>query len=201
MTELEAAGIGFEIDHYLPKEKFPELISQYHNLMWSCRRCNRSKSDYSPDAEDDRNGYVVLRIDECDPRDHLESDHLFLKGRTTKGQFNIELLDLNRKQLRQIRECRERLFKAAEYIAFGVQQLMSMNLDRIPPRNRVPFQKIRRYILDRKEEVSESIESLLREFAHSELLDIDPEQEERRKKAKRYLREIRAIVPERDVTP
>jgi uncharacterized protein (TIGR02646 family) len=40
ITEIEATGIGFEIDHYKPKKQFPALNTDYTNLMWSCRICN-----------------------------------------------------------------------------------------------------------------------------------------------------------------
>jgi hypothetical protein len=195
MTEIEAAGIGFEIDHYLPKERFPQLTSDYNNLMWSCERCNGCKSDYSPDAEDEENGYVVLKIDQSDPQDHLELNDLLLEAKTKTGEFNIQRLDLNRRQLLRIRELRERLSEADGYIAFGVQQLMSIRLDKISPKLRLPFLNVKGYIFDRYKVVEESRDSLLRQFARSPLLDTDPDQKERRKKAKRYLRGIKAIIP------
>ena len=36
ITEVEAQGIAFEIDHYAPHSKFPELKHDYGNLMYSC---------------------------------------------------------------------------------------------------------------------------------------------------------------------
>lgn len=35
---------GFQIDHFAPKSKFPELTNCYSNLIYSCPICNRGKS-------------------------------------------------------------------------------------------------------------------------------------------------------------
>lgn len=198
MTEIESAGIGFQIDHYCPKDAFPDLSLDYDNLMWSCQKCNRYKSNYYPDAEDLRNGFVILKIDEIDPRDHLEyeSGGIRLKSKTKTGEFNIEKLELNRQQLRRIRECRQRLSDAAEYIAFGIHYLLTLNLDRIHPKYRLLFGRIKQHLRDRNREVTSSMKLLIKEFAHSELLDNDPEKGERHKKRKQYLKEIKAIIPD-----
>jgi hypothetical protein len=197
ITEIEATGIGFEIDHYNPKDNFPQLKSDYSNLMWSCRICNRYKSDYHPDAEDLRNGYVILRIDKCDPRDHLELDHdaLLFESKTPTGEFNIQRLELNRNQLKRLREYRQRFFNATNYIAFGIHDLLSLDLDNIHPKYRLLFQKIKRYVMQREYEVTDSIKLLIRDFAHSTLLDKDPTKKERQKRRKEYLKQYKAILP------
>ena len=194
ITELEATGIGFQIDHYYPKEKHPELATAYNNLMWSCQKCNRYKSDYEPDAEDLKNGYVILRIDKCDPREHLEPDGIRLKALTKTGEFNIQRLELNRQQLRRLREYRERFYNASNYIAFGIHELISLDIDKIHPKYRLLFQKIKRHVLDREKQVANPIRLLIKEFAHSTLLDKDVEKKEHRKKRKQHLKEQKAIT-------
>ena len=37
-----------EIDHFRPRGKFPELVNNPHNLVWSCASCNRQKLDHWP---------------------------------------------------------------------------------------------------------------------------------------------------------
>lgn len=41
--------VPFQIDHFIPKKRFEgkrdELLTQYNNLMLSCPKCNRAKSD------------------------------------------------------------------------------------------------------------------------------------------------------------
>lgn len=36
---------SFHIDHFAPKKKFPDLKTNYDNLVYSCPYCNRGKSD------------------------------------------------------------------------------------------------------------------------------------------------------------
>jgi hypothetical protein len=198
ITEIEATGISFQIDHYYPIEVFPQLASNYDNLMWSCQICNRYKSNYYPDEEDLRIGYVIIRIDKCDPRGHLEADAdgVMIKAKTKTGEFNIQWLDLNRRQLRRLREYRRRLSDARNYIIFGVHELVSLELDKVAPTYRLLFQKIKRHIEDREKQVTGPIKSLIRNFAHSELLDSDPDKKERQKKRRQYLKEQKAIVHE-----
>jgi hypothetical protein len=165
--------------------------------MWACRICNRYKSDYHPDAEDSGNGYVILRVDKCDPRDHLELDHdaVLLRSKTPTGEFNIQRLELNRKQLRRLREYRERFFNASDYIAFGIHDLLSLDLDKIHPKYRLLFQKIKRHLMQRENEIANSMKLLIRDFAHSKLLDKDPAKKELQKRRKDYLKQHRAIMP------
>lgn len=72
LSESEALGIGFEIDHYYPKEHNYRLVNVYNNLMWSCEKCNAYKSDYNPDTNDVQKGKIIIRPDADDPRDHME---------------------------------------------------------------------------------------------------------------------------------
>ena len=39
---------AFEVDHFKPKSKFPELITTYHNLYYVCRKCNGHKWETWP---------------------------------------------------------------------------------------------------------------------------------------------------------
>lgn len=39
---------GFQIDHFAPQSKFPELTNVYTNLVYSCPICNRGKSSKWP---------------------------------------------------------------------------------------------------------------------------------------------------------
>lgn len=42
----------FEIDHFLPKSKHPDVEKDYDNLVYACNRCNRTKAEkYLPDPE------------------------------------------------------------------------------------------------------------------------------------------------------
>ena len=39
----------FDIDHFLPQTRLPELAVEYSNLIYSCRRCNAVKRDAETD--------------------------------------------------------------------------------------------------------------------------------------------------------
>lgn len=56
----ELLQVSFHIDHFIPikafKGKKDELKTDYNNLMWSCPKCNMSKSDkYEGDFQNSKN--------------------------------------------------------------------------------------------------------------------------------------------------
>lgn len=195
MTEFEASGIGFQIDHYYPRSTHPQLINDYENLMWSCQRCNQYKTDFCPDEQDIQVGNIIIRPDHDNPGNHFELKGYLLIGKTHTGDFNIEWLDLNRRQLIVLRELRKRFSEANDYIAFGILRLISFKIDKIPRDKRLTFQKIRKRVLGKKGQLERSINSVLREFAHSPLLNDDPRKKEHIKKRKEFLRQSKAITP------
>jgi hypothetical protein len=97
--------------------------------------------------------------------------------------------------LRRLREYRERFSNAGNYIAFGIHELLALKLDRLPPKYRLLFEKIKRHVKDRNKEVISSRDLLIREFAHSKLLNGDPQKLDRLKRRREYLKEQRAIIP------
>ncbi len=60
--------VPFQIDHFVPKAVLKTIaVNDYSNLVYSCRRCNRSKWDKWPSGDEkiqhnDREGF----IDPCD---------------------------------------------------------------------------------------------------------------------------------------
>ena len=65
---------NFEIDHYAPKKKFPQLSSNYSNLFYSCGICNRLKGDYWPAEVDVQQGAVILNPVDFDLDDHFDKE-------------------------------------------------------------------------------------------------------------------------------
>ncbi len=62
---------NFQIDHFRPKSKYPELKNDYTNLVLCCPICNRNKSDDWPINDlnlyhDDSIGYVDPASEEFD---------------------------------------------------------------------------------------------------------------------------------------
>ena len=86
----------FHIDHYKPKKEFPNLISEYSNLIYSCPDCNRYKGSFWPTYGDllMRREIIYLRPPEQIYK-HLDVTEPAWKAKTKKGAWNIEKLHLN----------------------------------------------------------------------------------------------------------
>jgi hypothetical protein len=193
--EFEAGGIGFEIDHYLPQEIFPQLSGDYENLMYSCEKCNGLKGDFHTDDALRKAGKYPIRVDQGDPDDHFESRGELLYHRTETGEFNIMLFDLNRKGLRRIRNLRTRCHGSINGIILGLTQLASIKIERARKDKRPIFAHFKKEMARKGEELAMELDQILREFARSPLLDIDPERKNRIKKRAAYLKKQKAILP------
>ena len=193
IMEQEACGIRFEIDHYYPQSKYPELKSDYRNLMYSCEKCNKLKNNFAPDDTQLSKGYVIIRPDEDHPSNHFEVKGVLLKGTTPTGEFNIDWLNLNRLQLRKLREIRRKLSKSIEFIAFGLKLLASARIDRLKPNERVVILNIISQFKKRQLQITNSFDELTEKIAKSGLLDEDPEKKMQLARRKKYLKEQKAI--------
>ena len=194
-TEVEALGLGFQIDHYLPQNKAqPGLTTDYQNLMWSCQPCNRLKGNYHPSSAQKEAGLEVFRVDREDPRTHVKPSGYRLDPITDKGRFNIEFLYLNRLALRNVREARKRLLDADGYIAYGIAEILKVGIDRIPRGARAKFVKVRSQLRDRVACLVEDTDSWIRQAAKSPLLDQDPDKRKDATSRRKYLKEVGAIT-------
>ena len=50
-----------EIEHFGPRDKFPELWLDWLNLVLACRRCNQKKSGEWPEGDDLKNQILTVR--------------------------------------------------------------------------------------------------------------------------------------------
>ncbi|OIR24484.1 HNH endonuclease [Bathymodiolus thermophilus thioautotrophic gill symbiont] len=85
--------VGFHIDHFKPKSKFPNLKISYLNLVYSCPYCNRAKSNKWQKV----NGF----IDPCskDYEKHLKRDNKGkIKAKTLRGKYIVNNLGLYSKR-------------------------------------------------------------------------------------------------------
>lgn len=79
---------SFQIDHFLPKSKYPERKCDYNNLVYCCSYVNRAKSD------DDN----ALYLDPCDTdyNAHFERDENgFIFAKTRNASYMINKLHLS----------------------------------------------------------------------------------------------------------
>ena len=104
---------NFQIDHFKPKSKFPDLETKYSNLVYSCSHINRAKSN------DDG-----LYIDPCDVNynDHFYRDELgniYPKETSEAAKYMYKSLKLYLKRysiIWMIDQLEGRMFKLQEII-------------------------------------------------------------------------------------
>ena len=193
MTECEARGITFEIDHYESKRARSDLIAEYSNLMWSCEECNGLKLDLIPPKKARADGYRFFRPDEDIYEDHFEPDGFRVAPKTNVGEFTIDGVRLNRLSLRRLRELRQRLFDCHAFIIEGVAGLRRTPIDRMPKELRARMGSAIQHASVVAESLADQIDKALRSLAHSELIDDDPEAMEELKQRAERLKERRAI--------
>lgn len=80
----------FQIDHFKPKSKYPELTTRYDNLVYSCSFANNAKRDDYDDA---------LYLDPCkvDYNEHFERDvqgNIFPKASSPAAQHMYNKMKL-----------------------------------------------------------------------------------------------------------
>ena len=90
--DLDSISSGYKsyhVEHFAPKEKFPELKFQYDNLLYACPYCNCSKNDDWPSNDPkvnvvDNKGYI-------DPCTQEYYEHLGRDEKTGNIIFKTEL--------------------------------------------------------------------------------------------------------------
>lgn len=195
IAEFEAAGIGFQIDHYVPQNSAPTLVDDYSNLMWCCQHCNRAKSAVWPSPAQQAQGFRYVRPDVDDPAEHFDVASFRLIAKTKPGEFTLEVLFLNRPSLKTLRKARDRLKYSTEAILAGLQRLSGVGLDRLKPEARERFAKARRDVAAQFEGLSsaEVSKRVVKVLNHSPLLDPDPEVNGRNARRREYLRSLGAV--------
>ena len=97
VSEIDT-GSELTIDHFRPT--IHGGTDEPANLLYSCAKCNQYKADFWPNAEDIAAGRQLIH-----PRQEELAAHLVqaaggtLRGLTSRGQFHIERIRLNRPQL------------------------------------------------------------------------------------------------------
>lgn len=76
---------AYHVEHFAPKEKFPELKYTYTNLLYACPYCNGSKSDKWPSS--DANVNVVGDVGFLDP---CEDDYYKNLHRNSDGSIGYD---------------------------------------------------------------------------------------------------------------
>lgn len=79
-----------EVEHYYPKNIYPEKVVEWPNLFASCKRCNGTKGEY------DTGKLPFIHPENDTPRQHLVlKEKALLVGVDNKGKATVHKLDLN----------------------------------------------------------------------------------------------------------
>lgn len=88
-ARLDEKSMYMEVEHFLPKSRYPLLVVEWDNLLASCKHCNASKSDHDPCI------YPIVNPSKNAPNLHLSMHNYFFTGIDDLGILTIEVLDLN----------------------------------------------------------------------------------------------------------
>jgi hypothetical protein len=194
ITEIETSGVSrFEVEHYNPAVSGETNINEYENLNYSCSTCNGHKGKF-PVGYSLPSDCYILSPDRHDIQEHLEidgNDHSFLHGRTRTGEFNEKFLYLNRLHLREIREIRQELSEAREYLAHGVRALMNISLDAFKPAIRGQVHRLR----EGEKRRAAKEEEYYRSLAKSWLTMTDSNKANLTADRRKFLERMKALVP------
>lgn len=188
MAESEASGIRFTIDHYEPRSKFPKLENEYSNLMYSCDECNIRKGDRAPTKGMRDSGIRFFRPDVDAYAESFQRAGLLLSGLTAIAEYTIDAVDLNRLNLRRLREIRMRLADCEQLISLGIRGLRTVRIDRMPREVRKTVQDALAKFEESATAIAAAIEEVLRRHARSPYLDEDPDREAARRDRLKKLR-------------
>jgi hypothetical protein len=91
---LNEEGKYMEVEHFLPKDKYPDLVLEWSNLNPSSKPCNVKKGKHDPNV-----AYIVNPFND-DPKDFLYFNAALYQGKDEKGigTKTIEVLDLNNRE-------------------------------------------------------------------------------------------------------
>jgi len=105
ITNDELGGEGFQLDHFRPVKRFPLLKSEPTNLVCSCPKCNRYKSDHWPSLHPKVCFIEPFEVNRNQSFQIAQSG-IISHAADRKAVYKIRLLDLNRPSRIQIRRKR-----------------------------------------------------------------------------------------------
>lgn len=138
---VEVSKSDFEIDHFIPKSLAKNKINDYSNLVYSCKQCNRKKSNKWPTQDvnlshNEIEGFVDPVLDEYD--EHLERTvEGDIIGRTELGNYMVSAFSFDKRPMREIWRLinlsleRDRLLKAdsSDFESFKCWQNIALEIE------------------------------------------------------------------------
>lgn len=99
---------AFDVEHFMPQSKFPDLVCSYANLYYACRGCNSHKSEKWPSSQQMEQGLRFADPCEEDPYSHhlRENNEGGVDAVTRCGDYTNDHIRLSRPDLRTWRRMR-----------------------------------------------------------------------------------------------
>ncbi len=175
ILELEAMGVGYQIDHYDPRSNKHVPANEYSNLMYACEHCNSRKSGGVPVPDPSRPDLHLLRPDQDDFDQHAEisGPGLELKDLTPSGRYTIKLIGLNRKTLLRLRQIRRDAEASDAFVQAGLRGLSELRADELP----VPWRNQLRELQKTHVGIPPTDNLLVELLVKSKLMKDDPDED------------------------
>lgn len=125
ITLEEHGGEGFQLDHFRPQAHFEILSNDPNNLVCSCPKCNRSKSDFWPENYPEVRFIEPFETNRVDLFEFADNGNL-LAAKDSISRYQIELLNLNRPSRNQIRRGRLAKQRVGKLLELVDQQMASV---------------------------------------------------------------------------
>lgn len=87
--KLDEESKYMEVEHFLPKDDYPNQVVDWNNLLPSCKRCNTKKRKHDSNIE------PIINPANDTPSEHLAMYNYWIKGTDEKGKTTVSVLHLN----------------------------------------------------------------------------------------------------------
>lgn len=88
-SKLQVSASYMEIEHFKPKDDYPDEVVDWDNLLPSCKRCNTTKGTHDVVTE------PIINPFDIDPKDHLSQAACRIYSKTALGESTRIVLNLN----------------------------------------------------------------------------------------------------------
>lgn len=105
-----------EVEHFLNKDRYPEEVLSWNNLLPSCKRCNGTKGSHDVLAEPIINPYITA------PALHFKLKHYRLQPKSDLAKNTIFAIDLNN---------HTRIIKIRLEIGEGIQHFIELSSEKL----------------------------------------------------------------------
>lgn len=114
-----------EVEHFYPKDLYPDLVVDWNNLLPACKKSNTTKGAIDP--------HEIDLINPCidDPKEHLQIINWRIRSKTEKGKNSIDNYALNSKHFSDPR------MRIANNLLEQLEDLKRDDITKIRKRNRI----------------------------------------------------------------